>query len=45
MVSVFSLKNRLPLRPGVAWRPGEFRVSVFSLKNRLPLRTVVFGAD
>ena len=37
VVSVFSLKNRLPLRTTARQNSPGCRVSVFSLKNRLPL--------
>ena len=36
-VSVFSLKNRLPLHNGPVPDQAQAEVSVFSLKNRLPL--------
>ena len=37
-VSVFSLKNRLPLRVALLYVSESIDVSVFSLKNRLPLQ-------
>ena len=41
MVSVFSLKNRLPLLDSEVDIASKQMVSVFSLKNRLPLLVAV----